>query len=516
MDYAFDVQYTQLIRVPAVEIPAVLGFIADWLMDPPAPVSFPYELLGLCVQKGERDTRWWHYILAQTEQLGDPELVSEERWHEVAAETGYLVDNGEEGFRETFRKATEKAASHPSTIDAYPYTQSGLDSILRDMGSNGWAFRYNVRTESPEFLPPGATHWFSTSVKSPGQTFRGHIRSTYILDVKSRPPWEPLQNRHLFDEWFDILTGREPWTLYDPLGDIVRGWAQADPLPTPAPGTTPTEQHSLLLSLFAIPDVDEKMSRFYCAAFLHVELRMFDALYRRLSAMVYTGQHQVVHFPHLPVFVGARGVGKTRFCRSLAMDETYHVEDVTLGDPPKEVGEKSQIGVVVEFSELDGDLNPEKKQHKQRAWAKKYIGKDKFQYRAAHAPGSRADTYFMAGLHIGTTNRAITCNSETDGLRRRLVHLPVSRHPRFHDHDTLPGWNEIWTELLPRVMARAHQRTRSLGSTAGHVMSSDKVIDPLYIGVTETLTLGSDGRWQPVGAEFPEDYVHSTVTGAAS
>ena len=97
ISYTFDVQYTQFIRVPSAEIPGVLKMIAAWLSESPVH-SFPYELLGLCCVKGERDSKWWHYILAQTEQLGSPDLVSQARWYKVAEETGYFVDNSQQDF----------------------------------------------------------------------------------------------------------------------------------------------------------------------------------------------------------------------------------------------------------------------------------------------------------------------------------------------------------------------------------------------------------------------------------
>ena len=447
--HRIDVQYTQFIRVPMPQIAHVLGSIASWLEHPPSPISFPYELLGLSCIKGERDTKWWHYILAQTEQLGDPELVSEERWREVAEETGYFADNSEQGFLETFHQAKSKATITESLDTVYPYDHEGATRIFADLPMR---FRYNLRASATEYAS-GTDDWKSMGVDLSMKAFCDHIRRRYRQRAgrNSTTPWEPHTKWSLFLEWLDTYAITQE--LYDPLSQHIRDWRRAEPLPIPNPGEEVDEGHSLLLSMFGFPETaDTGLLR---KRILHIEINLLLTYARRLITGSHTGQPDHVHFPYFPVFVGSTGIGKSLFASSLGMGE-YHSSSIRFDDPPKEFGEKAQIVAVVEFKELREQLG--RRGNPNRGHAKEYIEKTRFTYRAAYARGAKASMHYLMGILMGSSNLPIDLNEE-DGLWRRLIHLPVQKHPDFGPLSTLDfdigRYQAKWSDMFPRAMSRA-------------------------------------------------------------
>ena len=431
--YLVDIQYTQLLRVPSPEIPSVLSFIATYLDHTPTPLAFPYELLGLSCVKGERDTKWWHYILAQTEQLGDPGLVSRDRWQEVAEETGYFADgNNEQDFHETYTKATTKAQIDDTHKAIYPFDVEGATQILTAMT---YRYRYNVRSGHTEIAKDNAA-WQSIGHEMPRRWFVHSVRSTYRAPKTktTTQPWDPLLNWSAFIDWLDTYAAQQQ--IYDPIAQHLHDWQDVEPL---------DNQTSFLLELFA-PGNDTPL---LAAQLRNVELNMLLTLYSRLHTGQATGVPAAIHFPYLPTLIGPPGCGKSRFCVSLGLYD-YHTNDIRFDDPPKEFGEKAQIAVVAELEELKEMLG--RQGSAIRGLAKKYINQTRFDYRAAFARGAKASTHHLMGMLVGTSNYPIEMSSQ-DGLWRRVIHMPIQRHPRFTGN--LDEWDDVWSEWFPRAMARA-------------------------------------------------------------
>ena len=428
--YTFDVLYTQLIRIPSPSMAPVLAGIADYLESPPNPLAFPYEFLGLACAPGERDSRWWHYILAQTEQLGDPELVSLDRWTRVAEETGYIVEHSLDAFLETFHKALAKAKLGAS-LPAVPYAEIGARTIFEAIPCQ---YRYNIRTGHTELAWESLT-WESLSHELPRRRFLDYIR-THYHEIRGRGEprqWEPLLQWSMFLEWLDTYSAKQ--AIYDPIASHLDSWARYTPL---------ADTDSLLLELFSPADDTPLMQ----AQLRNVELNLLLTLYLRLHTGRATGAPAAIHFPYLPTFVGPPGCGKSRFCQSLGLNQ-YHTNDISFDDPPKEFGEKAQIAVVAEMEELKEMLG--RRGSPRRGSAKKYISQTKFDYRAAYARG-KASTHHLMGVLLGTSNLPVDV-VPGDGLWRRIIHLPVQRHPRFTGN--LDEWDAVFADLFPRAMARA-------------------------------------------------------------
>ena len=220
---------------------------------------------------------------------------------------------------------------------------------------------------------------------------------------------------------------------------------------------------------------------------------MLLTLYTRLYTGQRTGVPASVHFPYLPTFVGPPGCGKTRFCISLGLTH-YHTNDISFDDPPKEFGEKAQIAVVAEMEELKEMLG--RRGSQRRGQAKKYINQTKFDYRAAYARG-KASTHHLMGIMLATSNYPVDISPD-DGLWRRIIHLPVQRHPRFTGN--LDEWDVVFDELFPRAMSRAARHHEAQKRPR---IDEALVVNSLHEQVYSLEVV--DGRWEPrtaAGAEF--------------
>ena len=455
--YTFDVLYTQLIRVPMASIASVLASIADYLESPILPLSFPYEFLGLACVPGERDSKWWHYILAQTEQLGDPSLVSLDRWTRVAEATGYISDHSYEAFHTTFEQACAKA-DLGLALPAVTYAEIGAREIFEAIPCQ---YRYNIRSGQTEISWEPDT-WESMGHELPRRRFLDYIRIHYHEARGRGSPrqWEPLRQWAMFIEWLDTYSTKQ--AIHDPIAAHLDSWAKQDPL---------SDTDSLLLALFAPAD-DTALMR---AQIRNVELNLLLTLYLRLHTGRHTGAPAAIHFPYLPTFVGPPGCGKSRFCQSLGLGQ-YHTNDISFDDPPKEFGEKAQIAVVAEMEELKEMLG--RRGSPRRGSAKKYIAQTKFDYRAAYARG-KASTHHLMGVLLGTSNQPVDV-VPSDGLWRRIVHLPVQRHPHFTGN--LDEWDSIFAQQFPRAMARAIRHAE-----AGKTPRIDelRVVEALHLRIAQ-------------------------------
>ena len=439
--YVVDVQYTQLIRVPSSQVPGVLDFIAQVSEEPPSPVSFPYEILGLALQPGERDSKLWHYILAQTEQLGDPDLVSEETWREVATEIGYFVDNTEEAFEETFRKATDKAQTSPSGIHQ-SFNWNGAKAIFEGMC---YRMRFNQRNLMPELLVDRGERWAPVSPNSSlERRIIIDVRDKFILPQRKSDPgvpeaWDPRKDLNRFRGWLgDYAAAMKD---YDPVEATLRLITDC---PTPLDDDT-----DVIYSVFDPPL--KGRSEALRAHVRTLEQGALLAYWLRLESSVRNGgaSPDVIHFPCQLILIGPPGCGKSRFWQTLAFG--FHSNSIKLGDPMEVMVPKAMRGTIIEIEEMHRKFN-RPRSDQLRGYLEELITADEVSVRLAYAPS--ASEYRPRGLIVGTANQPLRVFPD-EGLFRRLRQIPVQVRSDWYGDAQLGTWLKEVPDLMLAALARA-------------------------------------------------------------
>ena len=478
-----DVLYTQLVFVPAQEFLHLLDGLIDWGQlptDHQRARSFPYPVKMINAERpGNRDSVFFS-SLAQQAWHTPPDLIDRIVWHRVLSGIGYFDDHPEEEFERQFEKAVSQSPMHDSVEQ--PYTSAGLETVL---GQLGWAWRYNTRTGRAEFHRDRDSRYHSLAHKEPQLEFQDTVRQKFKTPAgkNSTKPWDPIANWSQVENWIASYSRRID--RFDPLGEHIKAWQDAEPL---------SDEVSLILSLMrAAPadDQDDTLRR----CILNVEKNMLLAFYTRIITSQHDGIPDDVHFPYLPTFVGPRGCGKTRFCKSLS--HGFHTDTVRFDDPPKVYGETATVKTVLEFAELSEQMGRPGSQI--RGTAKNYIDKTRFDYRDAY--GHYSTEHHLAGVLVGTTNKPISVNIN-DGLWRRIIHLPVQA-----DTDLGPNlrhWDHVCDDLLPRALSRAAQH-HAAGMTPR--VKEDVVIDWLHNYFGKWRLSETQLGWERIGDEFDDDMI---------
>ena len=430
-----DILLTQLCFIPAPQFEQWLRGCLHWWSIPPeeqrSRYSFPYSVKLLAARKGNRDSTFFQSLSQQAFHTTE-ENIDRTLWHRVLTDIGYFEDHAETEFTRQFDNATSRSSDDPTEI-VRPFTSQGLESILEDLD---WEWRYNARTTHPEYSRSTDTRFHSLASKESRLDFIDSLRTDYQMPKgKGQTSWEPMTNWTLVENWTTTYARRQ--NRFDPLGQHLLRWKETEPL---------GEEDSLILSLMDPGPSNQPDTLRRCI--VNVEKHMLLTMYTRIVTSQHDGVPEHIHFPYLPTFVGPQGAGKSRFCYSLA--HGFHTNSITFDDPPKVFGETAQTKVVIELEELSEQLG--RRNTNTRGLAKKYIAQTKFDYRAAYEPGATSSTYHLSGILIGTTNRPITV-SPSDGLYRRIIHLPVQARSDLGDN--LSRWSDIAPGLIDRALARA-------------------------------------------------------------
>ena len=468
--YKVDFLFTSRdVFVPPQEVLGVLQFLATGFDDTAAP--FPTEFLALHRHKGDRRNDGLQMCIEDQRDQGGAESLDEDRWRQVSIEIGYEADHPGK-FDEMFARLRDKPSDGPTSASpadphAQPYDHRGLTEILDQLG---WQARYNVRQGQAELQIDG--HWLSMRSDDPARYVRHTIRKLYtVARSKIGKPWDPAERWPKVLDWIESYAWEHE--RYNPVQEHLDRWAAAEPM---------DPDDSLLLRVIA-PATDADGLR---ARIIRMERALLRTLWLRLQP---GGAEAQIHFPFMPVLIGPPGSGKSRYCHALSLGYLNHTS--RFDDPPKVFGEAAQASVVIEMRELKEQLG--KPGAQVRGQAKAYIEQNKYTFRAAYQEGSKAHDYFLGGVLIGTSNYVIA-TAPLDGLYRRLIQVPVKRHPDMTKR--FDKWDVIMEEWLPRAMSRASRESEMPW------VDEDKLVAWMHDYIHQELQLDNKGQWVPPHADF--------------
>ena len=478
---------------------------------------FPYSLIALQATLGHTHSVLLQGTLAEhVNSRGGISSASADTWREVIIAIGY--DRSFEDLTSGLRAKTAGAA-HTQTEVGYSasYSLAGVRHIVE---TEGWRLRFSDRAQTAEILmtgdlePPSAhlavlsmlrrktnlellvgdydPNWSLITREGVGETLRHRLRSKYTVSTsRDEQEYEPLRKWDLFVEWMGDVA-RETGGHHNPFMETIKSWAAIEnPLP---------EDESFILCMLGLPTcMPERLTEGLRRALVRIETHWLFAYLWRIAHP----SNQEYRCPYLPVFVGPTGVGKSRFLEYLGFLH-YHSSSARLNDPPKEFGEKVQESAVIELRELHEQLTGRTRAETTmlRGRAKEHIERTRIEFRAAHAPGSRAGTYYLSGILGGTSQAAVRVPS-TDGLARRLFQFPVRRHAEI-----LPdfsNWDARWLEYFPRAMKRTLDR-----GDPGELTANEDKIGRLCLRWQEEIELTGekteepDQGWRAQTSEFDD------------
>lgn len=457
-DFRVGVQHRQIVRVPPRSVMSVLTYLAQ--VDLSTRKPFPYQVLGLGLQPGQRDTELYNLIAFQTEYL-HPVLPDREIWYEVAHEIGYLAkyDDGDEKFNRTFESAIE-AGIQRTTQDrgkgVYPFSFEGLFGVMKRIGME--RFAYNSREGSVEVKVPGKNQiWAIDEHGAEVEDFYHVLRTNFrIQDSKeSLRTWDPLENKQRFHSW--LLGHAKTIRTYDPLSDIIASWDQVTPMGDDE--TLYSHFMDLSFEVMSEPkpgaDFDDETDTETLSAQYQRNLRkgvailerqVLLALYGRLVNYTTGGRSrdsEIIRFDHIILWIGKGGSGKSDYCRMLGLG-THH-GSIELSQPPRDLGDLQQVAVVLELAELSDELTP-----RNRGRAKRYIESPTQLFRRAYDRDARV--HAVQGIMMATAQKLPP--GLDSGLRRRVIPVVVQAK------DLGPGdYGQLHRALVdehhPRAMSRA-------------------------------------------------------------
>lgn len=437
--HRIDLLHSKTLFIPPQEVAATLEWLARYCVDgPPANSISCYQLFAARHRDSghRRNDALWRYLCDLRDQ-GGKDAIDVDTWYAVAEDIGHVAKHGEERTRSLIDRAKgitsgESNDEEPRLVQ--PMTQRGFRVIVRDLSIR---LRYNLRLECAE-IRTRQGRWLPVEHEPTRIALLSHIYHRYDMPRgKGTTGWDGTDKWRSIGQWCALI-GLET-DLHDPVESYIARCRDADPM---------DDTDSLLLRLMrSTVETDQSIRDIQ-----QVERAILLAQYARITA--FRDGIKPPHFPHMPVLIGPGGIGKSRYCRELAIDGQYHTADARFDDPPKVFAEKYRANIVVELPELAEMLGTttDPRTSKIRGNAKAYIEQTEFTFRAAYAAGSTATNHRTGGILLGTSNDSIDIE-RNDGLWRRLVPLLLTRHPDMIDD--FDAWSDIVDANLCRALRRA-------------------------------------------------------------
>lgn len=187
-----------------------------------------------------------------------------------------------------------------------------------------------------------------------------------------------------------------------------------------------------------------------------------------------------VKFDHMVVLKGDQGIGKSSFCRSLAMNVAFYTDSV-MGIGKKEAAELIQGKWIVEISELAAMRNA------QLETVKAFITRQSDDYRSPYA--HRAESRPRRCVLIGTTNAASFLSDATGN--RRFLPIECGVVEAVYDvgqESSVKVFEQAWAEAFAYARAEGLESPPKLtlpSSIANEVRSAQEssVIEDPRIGL---------------------------------
>ena len=147
-----------------------------------------------------------------------------------------------------------------------------------------------------------------------------------------------------------------------------------------------------------------------------------------------------IKFDHMVVLKGAQGIGKSSFCRTLALNPDFFTDCIT-GFGKKEAAELVQGKWIVEVSELAAMRNS------QIETIKAFITRQSDDYRAPYA--RHAESRPRRFVMVGSTNATAFLSDVTGN--RRFLPIECGRHEpclSLHGGDAEAVFSQAWAEAM--------------------------------------------------------------------
>ena len=228
------------------------------------------------------------------------------------------------------RPILPKNSMSPVAVSHYP---TPVRVVAEGIEKLGYEVRKNARSLATEFRNraaplPGEPKW-KLLIGEKKQDWISQLEENFVYSDKHGPNGEPVRyqlSRNLFTERLDYI-------LYHNTVDPFKEWLEALPEWDGKP-----RLDTLFVDALGVPN--DELAR-AAAKILIVAVRRCFKEWK---------------YDHVPMLIGAQGVGKTTFVRHLLPQgpdyAAWFVDAVELGGKEKELQEKAGAAVVVELSEM--------------------------------------------------------------------------------------------------------------------------------------------------------------------